>query len=74
MNGQYKLKYYIKFFKKLSIAVRTKNKVFIRHAAPVKNIKDINDIINIKDSGYEMNNENLFELLWNRYPLAVKFQ
>jgi len=59
---------YVEFFKKLPLAVKTENGVFISHAAPVKNINDINDIINITDDGYLPSNKNLYEILWNRHP------
>jgi len=62
------LEQYIDFFKKLPLAARTKSSVFISHAAPAKTIRDINDIINITNNGYGMENEILFEMLWNRYP------
>ncbi|GAB6055151.1 metallophosphoesterase [Methanobacterium movens] len=61
-----KLEIYIKFFKKLPVAVKTNNKVFISHSGPSKNIKSIEDIINISDSGY-VENKILEEFLWNRY-------
>jgi len=63
----HKLDLYVNFFKKLPLAVKTKNGVFISHAAPARNINDIDDIINITAAGYGTNNKNLFELLWNRY-------
>ena len=62
-----KLNIPVNFFKKLPLAVRTENGVFISHAAPANHITDIEDILNITDNGYGMGNENLFELLWNRY-------
>ena len=64
---KHELNKYLEFFKKLPLAVRTKNGVFISHAAPVKNINDINDIINITDDGYLPYNKNLYEILWNRH-------
>jgi len=67
-NWKHKLNFYINFFKKLPLAAKTKNGVFISHAAPVKNINDINDIINITDDGYVPHNEKLYQILWNRYP------
>lgn len=60
-----KLNEYIEFFKKLPLAVKTKNKVFISHAGPPKNLKNIEKIINISKNGF-VNNSLLFELLWNR--------
>ncbi|MBM4240897.1 MAG: serine/threonine protein phosphatase, partial [Euryarchaeota archaeon] len=61
-----KLEKYTNFFKKLPIAVKTKNKIFISHAGPPKNINNIDEIIHITDTGYS-ENVRLFELLWNRY-------
>ena len=60
-----KLVEYQEFFKKLPIAIRTANKVFISHAGPPKNIKTLNEIINIADNGYLKNNK-LYQILWNR--------
>ncbi len=60
-----KLEEYQKFFKKLPIAIRTDNKVFISHAGPPRNIKTLDEIINIVDHGY-INNDNLYQILWNR--------
>jgi serine/threonine-protein phosphatase PP1 catalytic subunit len=60
-----KLDEYQEFFKKLPIAIKTANKVFISHAGPPRNIKTLNDIINITDKGY-LDNDNLYEILWNR--------
>jgi len=60
-----KLEIYKEFFKTLPIAVKTGNKVFISHAGPPANIYNINDIINITNSGYP-DNKKLFEILWNR--------
>jgi Icc-related predicted phosphoesterase len=62
---KYKLKEYEEFFKKLPIAVKTENKVFISHAGPPKNIKNLEDIINIADEGY-LENAKLYQILWNR--------
>ncbi|MDX9693946.1 MAG: metallophosphoesterase [Methanothermobacter sp.] len=61
-----KLENYIKFFKKLPVAVKTGNKVFISHAGPPRYIDDIDEIIQITNAGYSKNRK-LFELLWNRY-------
>jgi Icc-related predicted phosphoesterase len=63
---QQKLEYYKEFFKTLPIAVKTENKVFISHAGPPNGIQSLDDVINIKKLGY-LNNEKLFEILWNRY-------
>jgi Icc-related predicted phosphoesterase len=60
-----KLGEYQEFFKKLPIAIRTANKVFISHAGPPRNIKTLDEIINIADKGY-LQNENLYQILWNR--------
>jgi len=67
-DREHQLGLYIDFFKKLPLAARTENGVFISHAAPARNIGGIEDIINITGEGYEMDNDNLFELLWSRYP------
>jgi Icc-related predicted phosphoesterase len=64
-NWKKVLEKYIKCFKKLPIAVKTSNKVFISHAGPPKNVKNMNEIINIKNSGY-ISNPILFDLLWKR--------
>lgn len=61
-----KLEEYAEFFKKLPLAVKTGNKVFISHAGPPHGIKNINDITNIADVGYTQN-DKLDEILWNRY-------
>ena len=63
---QQKLEYYKEFLKTLPIAVKTENKVFISHAGPPNGIKSLDDIINIKKLGY-LDNEKLFDILWNRY-------
>jgi serine/threonine-protein phosphatase PP1 catalytic subunit len=61
-----KLEEYAEFFKKLSLAVKTENKVFISHAGPPHSIKSMDDITNITEAGYTQN-EKLEEILWNRY-------
>jgi Icc-related predicted phosphoesterase len=61
-----KFESYTDFFRKLPIAVKTGNKVFISHSGPAKDIKSINEIINITGSGY-LNNPKLFGFLWNRF-------
>lgn len=61
-----KLDEYIEFFKKLPVAVKTKNNVFISHAGPSNNIKSIHDVANIAEAGYT-ENDALREMLWNRY-------
>jgi Icc-related predicted phosphoesterase len=65
-NYNKELEEYVEFLKKLPIAVRTTNKVFISHAGPPKNIKSLDEINHITDKGY---NENppLFQILWNRF-------
>ncbi len=60
-----KLHEYAKFFKKLPVAVRTGNGVFISHAGPPKNIKHLDEIARITDNGY-LGNSKLYDLLWNR--------
>ncbi len=61
-----KLKEYIEFFKKLPIAVRTANMIFISHAGPPKNVNSLNEIINITQKGYN-GNSKLLQILWNRF-------
>lgn len=61
-----KLSFYNELFKKLSIAIKTGNGVFICHAGPPKNIKSLNEIVNITEKGY-LNNQPLYEIVWNRY-------
>lgn len=61
-----KLEEYVEFFKKLPIAVITRNKVFISHAGPPRGIRSIDEIVHIADEGYIENNR-LSEILWNRY-------
>ncbi len=65
-NWENKLEEFTDFFKKLPIAVKTQNKVFISHAGPPKGINSIDEIVNITNTGY-INNPKLFELLWNRF-------
>ena len=60
-----KLEEYEEFFKKLPIAVKTGNKVFISHGGPPKGIKSLDEIINITDKGY-IGNSVLYQMLWNR--------
>jgi serine/threonine-protein phosphatase PP1 catalytic subunit len=60
-----KLQEYNKFFKKLPIAVKTDNGVFISHAGPPKNVKHLDEITRITDDGY-LGNSKLYDLLWNR--------
>jgi len=62
-----KLEEYMEFFKKLPIAVKTGNKVFISHAGPPRDINNIDEIINITSDGY-LGNVKLFQILWNRSP------
>lgn len=54
------------FFKKLPVAVKTGNKLFISHGGPPIHIKSIDDIVHITDEGYGENNQNLYQILWNR--------
>jgi hypothetical protein len=56
----------LRFLETLPIAVKTGNGVFISHAGPSKLIKNIDDIKNITERGYD-DNQPLYELLWNRY-------
>ncbi|MGB9844967.1 MAG: metallophosphoesterase family protein [Methanothermobacter tenebrarum] len=60
-----KLESYKRFFKELPFAVKTENKVFISHAGPSRHIKGIDDMINIKENGYQ--SPAVYEMLWNRY-------
>lgn len=60
-----KLESYKRFFKKLPLAVRTKNSVFISHAGPSRHIRGLDDIIHIKEQGYQ--SPAVYEMLWNRY-------
>ena len=65
-NYKDKMQEYIEFFKKLPIAVRTANKIFISHAGPPTNIRNLDDVVNITDNGYSSDNSRLFQILWNR--------
>ena len=56
---------YIKFFKKLSIVVKTQNKVLISHAGPSRHLESENDIKYLSDKDYSTNLK-LYEILWNR--------
>ena len=60
-----KLEEYQNFFKKLPVAVRTDNKVFISHGGPPKDIRNLDEIINIAEKGFQ-ENPKLYEILWNR--------
>jgi len=60
------LEEYVEFLKKLPIAVRTANKIFISHAGPPRNIKSLDEINHITDKGYN-DNPPLFQILWNRF-------
>jgi Icc-related predicted phosphoesterase len=60
-----KLDDYVKFFKKLPIAVRTANRIFISHAGPPDNITSLDEVINITEEGYTKNSK-LIQMLWNR--------
>ena len=64
-NWKMKLEEYQDFFKKLPIAVKTDNKVFISHAGPSQHLKSENDIKNISDNDYS-GNLVLYDMLWNR--------
>ncbi|MBF4475425.1 metallophosphoesterase [Methanobacterium formicicum] len=61
-----KLAEYSHFFKKLPVAVKTSNGVFISHSGPPENVKSLQQIMNITRRGYSAN-QSLFELLWRRY-------
>ena len=61
-----KMDEYIEFFKKLPIAVRTDNKIFISHAGPPTNVNSLDEIKNITDDGFNSDNPQLFQMLWNR--------
>ncbi|WP_048187883.1 hypothetical protein [Methanobacterium paludis] len=52
-----KMEEYVEFFKKLPIAVRTRNKVFISHAGPPRGIRSIDEIVHITDEGYTGNTD-----------------
>lgn len=65
-NCKEKLQEYIEFFKKLPVAVRTANGIFISHAGPPTNIKSVDEIANITHDGYNSDNRPFFELMWNR--------
>ncbi|MGB8234138.1 MAG: metallophosphoesterase, partial [Methanobacterium sp.] len=64
-NWKMKLEEYQDFFKKLPIAVKTDNKVFISHGGPPRNIKNLDEIIHITDKGF-IKNDKLSQILWNR--------
>ena len=61
-----KLQEYTSFLKKLPIAVKTSNGVFISHAWPPKGVKSYSDILYVTRKGYSKN-PLLYEMLWNRY-------
>ena len=54
-NADNKMESYINFFKKLAIAVKTENKVFISHAGPSHPPKSEDDIKNISENDYSHN-------------------
>ena len=64
-NADTKMESYINFFKKLAIAVKTENKVFISHAGPSQHLKNEDDIKNISENDYS-HNLVLYEMLWSR--------
>lgn len=66
-NYREKMDQYIEFFKKLPIAIRTANRIFISHAGPPTNIRNLDEIRNITSAGFNTNNSNLFQMMWNRY-------
>lgn len=61
-----KLEEYQNFFKKIPVAVKTDNKLFISHGGPPRNIRSIEDIVHITDEGYSKDNQKLYQILWNR--------
>jgi hypothetical protein len=65
-NWKLKLEEYQNFFKKLPVAVKTANKLFISHGGPPRDVKSIDDIVHIADDGYSEANQNLYQILWNR--------
>lgn len=65
-NYRRKLDEYIEFFKKLPIAVKTANRIFISHAGPPTNLKSLDEVRRITDQGYDTDNLLLFQFLWNR--------
>ncbi len=64
-NADNKMESYINFFKKLAIAVKTENKVFISHAGPSQHLKNEDDIKTISENDYS-HNLILYEMLWSR--------
>jgi Icc-related predicted phosphoesterase len=65
-NWKVKLEEYTTFFKKLPIAVKTANGIFISHAGPPNGVKSMDEITHLTDKGYSKN-PLLYGLLWNRY-------
>lgn len=65
-NYGYKLEEYVQFFKELPIAVKTANGIFISHAGPPRNVKNLHEIVTLTDQGYN-GNSKLLEFLWNRF-------
>ena len=63
---QEKLDYYKKFFKKLPLAIKTANRVFISHAGPSNNIKNLEEI-NITSSNKYHEDLTVYGMLWTRY-------
>lgn len=57
---------YMEFFRKLPLAVRTENRVFITHAGPATSVKSLDEIKNITDYGFD-HNSKMYQLLWNRF-------
>lgn len=66
-NYREKMDQYIEFFKKLPIAVRTANRIFISHAGPPSSINNLDEIRDITREGFNTNNSKLFQIMWNRY-------
>ena len=64
-QAEIKMDSYIKFFKKLSIAVKTQNNVLISHAGPSRHLESEDDVKYLSDKDYSTNLV-LYEILWNR--------
>lgn len=57
---------FIDFFKKLPIAVKTENGLFISHSGPANDIKSIRDVENLLSSG-DYTSKEVNQFMWNRY-------
>ncbi len=69
-----KMEEYVEFFKELPIAVRTANQIFISHAGPPRNIKNLDEVRDIAGEGYNADNSRLYQMMWNRSGDFDKFQ